>query len=115
MKKNVGFFVYGATILCPSCVNMPSSKDTEEWLRAAIGRKFPDQLFSVTYIDIYSPPEDDIHLNMAHQIIEEDLFYPVVVVDNEILTEGQPRLKKVYRYMEDNGYTPVSRKKENVI
>ena len=37
MKKNVEFFVYGATILCPSCVNMPSSKDTEEWLRAAIG------------------------------------------------------------------------------
>ena len=39
--------VYGANIICASCVNAPSSKDTYEWLQAAIARKFPNQ--EVTY------------------------------------------------------------------
>lgn len=115
MRKTVELFIYGAEILCSSCVNMPSSKDTEEWLRAALSRHFINQAFTVTYIDIFSPPEDEQHLAMVHQIIEDELFYPVVVANQIILAEGQPRLKKVYAYLETLGYLPVSEKKENVI
>ena len=35
--------VFGADIICASCVNAPSSKDTYEWLQAAISRKYPEQ------------------------------------------------------------------------
>ena len=44
--------VYGADIMCASCVNAPSSKDTYEWLQAAIARKYPAQPFTIRYIDI---------------------------------------------------------------
>lgn len=59
MKKQAELFVYGADVLCPSCVNLPSSKETYEWLEAALKRKYPDQPFSITYIDIHQPPEND--------------------------------------------------------
>ena len=35
--------IYGADVICASCVNAPSSKDTYEWLQAAIDRKYPGQ------------------------------------------------------------------------
>lgn len=44
--------VFGADIICASCVNAPSSKDTYEWLQAAISRKYPEQPFTIRYIDI---------------------------------------------------------------
>ncbi len=31
--------IYGTAVICASCVNAPSSKDTYEWLQAAINRK----------------------------------------------------------------------------
>ena len=46
--------IFGAEIVCASCVNAPSSKDTYEWLQAAIGRKYPEQPYDIEYIDIYS-------------------------------------------------------------
>ena len=43
--NEVEIIFYGAEQLCPSCVNLPSSKETFEWLEAAISRKFPNQAF----------------------------------------------------------------------
>ncbi|GAA3319967.1 hypothetical protein GCM10020331_029050 [Ectobacillus funiculus] len=45
--------VYGAKVICASCVGMPSSIETFEWLQAAIRRKYPEQLFQFEYIDIF--------------------------------------------------------------
>ncbi|KAA0545365.1 DUF1462 family protein [Bacillus sp. BGMRC 2118] len=97
--------VYGAEVLCPSCVNMPSSKETYDWLEAAVGRKFPNQPFTITYIDIFNPPVDEEKAEFASRVIEEDMFYPVVVINNEIVGEGNPRLKTVYAELEKYGYT----------
>lgn len=36
--KDVTLTVYGAEEICASCVGAPCSKDTYEWLQAAIGR-----------------------------------------------------------------------------
>jgi disulfide oxidoreductase YuzD len=46
-NSTVEIILYGAEQLCPSCVNLPSSKETFEWLQAAIARKFPEQPFKM--------------------------------------------------------------------
>lgn len=40
MEKKVAIQVYGAEQICASCVGAPSSKDTFEWLKAALSRKY---------------------------------------------------------------------------
>ena len=45
---NINIEIYGADIICASCVNAPSSKDTYEWLQAAIDRKYPNQPYDIT-------------------------------------------------------------------
>ncbi len=105
LKKTVELSVYGAEILCPSCVNLPSAKETYEWLEAAISRKYPNQPFKISYVDIYNPPADDEEkVNFANRVIEEDMFYPVVVIEGEIVGEGNPKLKHVYEELEKYGY-----------
>lgn len=96
--------VYGAEQLCPSCMNSPSSKDTFEWLKAAVARKFPDQPVVLTYVDIYSPPNDPVKHQFAQKVIEEEMFYPVVVLGTEVVGEGSPRLKPIFTVLESYGY-----------
>ncbi len=105
-KKEVEILVYGAEQLCPSCVNLPSSKETYEWLEAAVGRKFPNQAFKITYVDIYDPPSDESIREFAQRVIEEDMFYPIVLIEDKIVGEGNPRLKTIFSEMERHGYTP---------
>jgi disulfide oxidoreductase YuzD len=105
-KKMVEVCVYGAEVLCPSCVNLPSSKETYEWLEAAISRKYPDQPFKLSYVDIYQPPDEEEKKQFAQRIIDEDLFYPVVVIEGVIVGEGNPRLKTIFAEMEKHGYVP---------
>jgi disulfide oxidoreductase YuzD len=102
--KPVEICVYGAEVVCPSCVNLPSSKEIYEWLEAAIKRKYPNQPFSISYIDIFNPPNDAEKKAFAARVIEEDLFYPVVLVEGTIVGEGNPKLKDVYAEMEKYGY-----------
>jgi disulfide oxidoreductase YuzD len=103
-RKDVEIVVYGAEVLCPSCVNLPSSKETYEWLEAAISRKFIDQPFKISYVDINNPPEDEAKKNFAERVIEDDLFYPVVVLEGKIVGEGNPKLKTIYAELEKHGY-----------
>ncbi|WP_147535308.1 YuzD family protein [Bacillus marasmi] len=103
-KERLEIVVYGAEQTCASCVGLPSSKDTIEWLEAAISRKFPNQPFQVIYIDIFNPPEDQDRQAFSQKVIEEDLFYPVVVIGDQIVGEGNPRLKAIYEVMEQHGY-----------
>lgn len=104
MEQGVEMTVYGAEQLCPSCVNLPSSRETYEWLEAALIRKYPEQPFKITYVDIYNPPEDADKKTFALRVIEEDMFYPVVLIENEIVGEGNPKLKTIYAEMEKYGY-----------
>ncbi|WP_369902011.1 YuzD family protein [Bacillus manliponensis] len=94
--------VYGAKVVCASCVGMPSSTETFEWLQAAIGRKYEGQeeKFCFDYIDIHEEQQDEEKQAFVERVIEEDLFYPVVLVNGEIVGEGNPRLKDVYEEIE---------------
>ena len=106
-SQEVEIVVYGAEQLCPSCVNLPSSKETFEWLEAAIARKFPDQPFRMTYVDIYQPNGESEKLNFAKKVVEEDMFYPVVVIKEKIVGEGNPRLKTIFLELEKHGYKAI--------
>jgi disulfide oxidoreductase YuzD len=103
-NQPVEIIVYGSEQLCASCLNSPSSIETFEWLNAAITRKFPNQPFELTYVDINNPPNVDVKQKFAEKVIKEDMFYPVVVINEKIVGEGNPRLKTIYSELEKHGY-----------
>lgn len=107
MEKQVEIIIYGAEVICASCVNLPSSKDTFEWLEAAISRKYPKQSVKIRLIDIYNPPEEEPIKSFAERVVSEDMFYPVVTLEGKIVGEGNPRLKNIYAELEKYGYLPV--------
>lgn len=102
-NKDITITIYGADQICASCVGAPGSKDTYEWLQAAIGRKYVDDHINYEYIDIDKPQEDEKHKQFVERIFEEDLFYPIVFVDDELVAEGIPRLKTIYQELDKHG------------
>lgn len=104
-SHNVTITVYGAKQICASCVGAPGSKDTYEWLQAAIGRKYVTDTIEYEYIDMDLPQQDEKHRKFIKRIQEEDLFYPVILVNDEIAAEGIPRLKDIYHHLDKHGIT----------
>ena len=99
--------IFGADIICASCVNAPSSKDTYEWLEAAIARKYPNQPFTIRYIDIESPLTGAREQEYASRIQQDDFFYPLVLINDEVVGEGYIQLKSVTDKLESLGFTTV--------
>ncbi|MBD8016316.1 YuzD family protein [Planococcus wigleyi] len=110
MQKEISIEVYGTEVICASCVNAPSSIDTYEWLEAAISRKYKDQPFSITYIDIEKPIDLDHQKDYAQRILDDEFFYPLVLVEGEVVGEGYVQLKPVYRELEKHGFTEANEK-----
>ncbi|WP_353854651.1 YuzD family protein [Bacillus sp. Bos-x628] len=108
MNQIVDLYVYGRDVRCASCVNLPSSKDTYEWLAAALKRKYPNQPFRITYVDIEQPPENERQKELSQRILEDEFFYPLVLVEDQIVGEGNPRLKDIYQEMKKYGYKESS-------
>jgi len=103
-RSPVSVEIYGADIICASCVNAPSSKDTYEWLDAAIRRKYPDHPFSIEYIDIEKPIEDHRKAEIAQRVLDDEFFYPLVMIDGEVIGEGYIQLKPVFSALEKHGF-----------
>lgn len=91
--SHLSVYVYGAEQICSSCVNLPSSKATATWLEAALGRKYGDKI-TVRYVDIHQP-ETETEKVFCDRVLEEELWYPVVVIEDEIIAEGNPKLKEI--------------------
>lgn len=102
-NPKINITVYGAEQICASCVGAPGSKDTYEWLQAAIGRKYKADDISYEYIDINQTQAEERHRAFVERIFEEDLFYPIVFVNEELVAEGIPRLKTIYQSLDKNG------------
>lgn len=54
MNNEVEIVLYGAEQLCPSCVNLPSSKETFEWLEerhTSISKLCPNNNIHHTFLD----------------------------------------------------------------
>lgn len=83
--------VYGAEVRCASCVGAPSSLETYEWLQSALRRKYPERTFDFEYID-FEQSDDEI----AQAIKDDEWFYPLVLLDGEVIDEGVVQLRKVY-------------------
>lgn len=103
-QKNVLIEIFGANVICASCVNAPSSKDTYEWLQAAIPRKYPNQPFDIVYIDIDSDLQDKRHKEIVEQIKNDEYFYPLVMIEQEMIGEGYIQLKPIFKALENHGY-----------
>jgi disulfide oxidoreductase YuzD len=99
-------YVYGAEQVCPSCVSFPSSKETASWLTHALERKY-GKVVDVQYVDIHAPIGEEQEL-FAKRVFEEDLWYPVVVIQNEVIAEGNPKLKTICERLEKLGLGKVS-------
>lgn len=99
--------IYGADIMCASCVNAPSSKDTYEWLQAAIARKYPEQNFTIRYIDIEGVIENERDQDYANRIQDDEFFYPLVLINDEMVGEGYIQLKPVFTALEKAGFVPI--------
>lgn len=105
-ENKVTIEVYGADIICASCVNAPTSKDTYEWLQAAIDRKYPGQAYAIEYIDIEADISDERQQAIAEQVRNDEFFYPLVMIENEMIGEGYIQLKPVFTELEKRGYLP---------
>lgn len=98
--------VYGADSPCQSCLHAPTSKETMEWLSAALKRKFPTKEIDIRYIDI-EEPETDEDLYFTKKIKNEEYFYPLVVAKGQVIGEGDPRLKPIVHFLETEGLQSV--------
>jgi len=98
--------VYGTEQICASCANLPSARETAEWLQAALSRKYGAGSVTVVYCDFQHPRTEEDR-NWARRISEEDLWYPLVVISGEIVGEGNPRLKDICARLEELGLVPL--------
>ncbi|AWE08444.1 disulfide oxidoreductase [Lysinibacillus sp. 2017] len=99
--------IFGAEIMCASCVNAPSSKDTYEWLQAAIERKYQNQPFTIRYIDIEGIIDNERDQDYANRIHEDEFFYPLVLINDEVVGEGYVQIKPVFTALENAGFIPT--------
>ncbi|MFB4210507.1 YuzD family protein [Shouchella sp. JSM 1781072] len=95
----IEFTVYGAEQKCASCVHLPSALETKEWLEAALARKFPDEAMTFHYVDIQAPQTEQ-EREWSESILNEKFFYPLVLLNGEVIAEGNPQLKKVTQQVE---------------
>lgn len=102
--NKVSVVVYGADVICASCVNAPSSRNTYEWLQSILERKYPDIQFEYTYIDIEKDTENltDHDQQYIEQINEDELFYPLVTMNDEYVTDGYVQLKPITRFIDEH-------------
>lgn len=100
-RETIQVEVYGLEQRCASCVNLPSSKETASWLEAALQRKYGSQV-AVVYVDLESPVSER-QQQFATKILEEDLWYPVVIIQQDIVAEGNPKLKAIFESVEKLG------------
>lgn len=91
--------VYGAEIKCASCINLPSAKETLEWIEAAVTRKYPNESITFRYVDLYAP-QTEIDKKYTVAILNDEYFYPLVVIDDEVVGEGNPKLKEIFARIE---------------
>lgn len=82
--------VYGTEVTCPSCVGAPSSEETFSWLKAVLGRKY-EQEMTLRYVDFETATSDQ----WTEALKEDVYFYPLIVLDDEMIDEGYVKLKTI--------------------
>lgn len=97
----INVIIYGADVVCASCVNAPTSKDIYDWIQPNLKRKFPGLTFNFSYIDINNSSNlTDHDENIIEQINNDELFYPLIAMDDEIVADGYIQLPQVTKFVE---------------
>ena len=98
----VSVVVYGADVVCASCVNAPTSKNTYEWLKPLLERKYPNIHFEYTYIDFQKETENlsDHDQQYIEQIENDELFYPLITMNDVYVADGYIQSKKVTHFID---------------
>ncbi|TDM27068.1 DUF1462 family protein [Macrococcoides caseolyticum] len=97
----INVIIYGADVVCASCVNAPTSKDIYDWIQPNLKRKFPGLTFNFSYIDINNSSNlTDHDENIIEQINNDELFYPLITMDDEIVADGYIQLPQVTKFVE---------------
>ncbi|MDJ1109037.1 YuzD family protein [Macrococcus caseolyticus] len=97
----INVIIYGADVVCASCVNAPTSKDIYDWIQPNLKRKFPELTFNFSYIDINNSSNlTDHDENIIEQINNDELFYPLIAMDDEIVADGYIQLPQVTKFVE---------------
>jgi Uncharacterized protein conserved in bacteria len=99
--KKMELTVYGAEVVCASCVQAPPSKATAEWLDAALSREFGNQVI-VRYVDIFTPETEQDRL-FCERINADEFFFPLVVSGDRALGEGFISLGPIEKFLHDQG------------
>ncbi|MCS4486826.1 YuzD family protein [Staphylococcus americanisciuri] len=97
----VSVIVYGAETVCASCVNAPSARNTFDWLQTLLPKKYPELDFSFTYIDIINDVDclTDHDEQFIEQIRNDELFYPLITMNDAYVADGYIQLKPLKRYI----------------
>ena len=100
----VSVVVYGADVVCASCVNAPTSKNTYEWLQPLLKRKYPQIDFQFTYIDFEHQTENlTVHdVQFIEQLQEDELFYPLVTMNDAYVADGYIQTKQVTNFVDNH-------------
>lgn len=104
-QQPITITVYGREQICASCIGAPGSRDTYAWLQAAIGRRYSNENIQYIYIDIDKSIRTKADERVITRMKEEDMLYPTVFVNGDIVAEGNPRLKTIYKSLEKYGIT----------
>lgn len=109
-RETVELVVYGAKQICASCMNQPSSEETVSWLQAALSRDYGDTVH-VSYIDVEEVPEaaSESEQRFIEGIMQDEYAYPLIVLNGEVVAEGNPRLKVIRSKLEQLGIRRTSR------
>ena len=85
--EHVSVVVYGADVICASCVNAPTSKDIS---------------FKYTYIDITKDNDNltDHDLQFIERIEQDELFYPLITLNDEYVADGYIQTKQITRFID---------------
>lgn len=95
--------VYGADVVCASCVNAPTSKDIYDWIQPNLKRKFENLDFTFNYINIMDQEEkSDYDMSLIEQINNDELFYPLITMNDEVVADGYIQLPQLTTYIETN-------------
>lgn len=92
--------VYGRDQICASCVGAPGSKETYEWLQAVLNRRYDASNFTYEYVDMDEKQTNEKHRKMIIKMEEEDMFYPLILLNDKIIAEGIPIAKRIFQKIE---------------
>lgn len=63
-------------------------------------RRYNEADFSYEYVDMDEEPTSETHRQMIDKMEEEDMFYPLVLLNGKIIAEGIPNPKEIFKAIE---------------